>query len=61
MPCNVLYFFSGQNGLKIFFIYYMSDDMALSFNGYLRIGRDDRIMLFNCYDSDELAEFLKLL
>ena len=57
----LIYFYYGQNGLKIFFIHYVSDEMALSFTWYLRLGRDDRSMLFNSYDSDELAEFLKLL
>ena len=60
-PCKVLYFFYGKFGLQIFFICYVSDDMALSLIYYLRLGRDDIIMLFNSYESDELAEFWKLL
>ena len=57
----LIYFYYGQNGLKIFFICYVSDELALSLTWYLRLGRDDRSMLFNSYDSDELAEFLMTL
>ena len=56
LPGKVLYFFLTVWPTNIF-ICYVSDNMALSLIYYLQLGRDDRIMLFNSYESDELAEF----